>query len=256
MSKVFLYLDILGFSQLVDSKSDKIEKIFSAINELHVYKDNEFQTIVFSDTILIFNKKDNQSHHFYVTYLIEYTQQLFYKLASLNVFFRGILSVGDFNYIELNNFNAYYGIVLNRSYQSEKELKGFGLYVHKSLCSEVITFDTISIDENYHYVLLCQSLINLYKQTSGELPVDCDLFSKTDSFCRIDDDLRFLREINYLRKNIEVEKIKEKYEFVFQIYKSYLPKFFVVFEKEGFIPMGLNPNYIGNIDPYSIFEKQ
>lgn len=252
MDKVFLYIDILGFKQLVESKPEIVQKVFTSINELHVHKNTEFQTIVFSDTVLIFNKTSNHSHHFYVTYLIEYTQQLFYKLASLNVFFRSILSVGDFNYIELKNFNAYYGTALNWSYQSEKELKGFGLYIHKNLCNEVITFDKISIDENYHYVFLCKSLTSLYKHTLGQLPVDCDLFTQTDSFCRIDDELRFLRLINYLRKNVEGEKIKAKYEYVFQIYKSYLPKFFAVFEKEGFMPFVLNPDYIGNIDPYSI----
>ena len=99
MDKVFLYIDILGFKQLVESKPEIVQKVFTSINELHVHKNTEFQTIVFSDTVLIFNKTSNHSQHFYVTYHIEYTQQLFYMLASLNVFFRSILSVGDFNYI-------------------------------------------------------------------------------------------------------------------------------------------------------------
>ena len=55
MEKTFLYIDILGFKNLVTSNTDKVESIFKIIDSLHVHKDIAFRTIVFSDTILVFN---------------------------------------------------------------------------------------------------------------------------------------------------------------------------------------------------------
>lgn len=86
MEKAFLYIDILGFKNLVTSNTDKVESIFKIIDSLHVHKDIAFQTIVFSDTILVFNKDNRYPLHFYVTYLIEYAQQLFYRLSMINVY--------------------------------------------------------------------------------------------------------------------------------------------------------------------------
>lgn len=59
MIRNFLYIDILGFSEMVQKQPCKIEKIFQIIDRLSVYKHYAFETIVFSDTILVFNKKDN-----------------------------------------------------------------------------------------------------------------------------------------------------------------------------------------------------
>ena len=59
MEKTFLYIDILGFKNLVTSNTDKVESIFKIIDSLHVHKDIAFQTIVFSDTILVFNKDNS-----------------------------------------------------------------------------------------------------------------------------------------------------------------------------------------------------
>ena len=165
MEKTFLYIDILGFKNLVTSNTDKVESIFKIIDSLHVHKDIAFQTIVFSDTILVFNKDNRYPLHFYVTYLIEYAQQLFYRLSMINVYFKGIITLKPFTYLELKNVNAYYGEALISTYQDEKELKGFGLYIDKSISNDAFIFEKIDFNEKYDYILLCQSLIKLYKKS-------------------------------------------------------------------------------------------
>ena len=90
MKRAFLYIDILGFENLIVTNLPKIKKIFEILDSLKVHKHEHFfslQTVVFSDTVLIFNKDDTEANAvvFYVTYLIEYTQELFYKLAGINV---------------------------------------------------------------------------------------------------------------------------------------------------------------------------
>lgn len=255
MEKAFLYIDVLGFKNLVTCSSNKVKLIFQIIDSLHVHKDIAFQTIVFSDTILIFNKDNKYPLHYYVTYLIEYAQQLFYKLSMINVYFKGIITLKSFTYIEMQNFNAYYGEALISTYQDEKELNGFGVYIDKFISNNAFLFDKIEINEKYNYILLCQSLIKLYKETKGKLPTSKIILTKTDDYYRIDEDLRFLREIDYYRKHIKDDHLRKKYNYVYNIYKSFLPNFFDTFEKEGFLPFIINPNYIGNINPFDILAE-
>ncbi|PWL58125.1 MAG: hypothetical protein DBY35_13785 [Bacteroidales bacterium] len=164
-------------------------------------------------------------------------------------------SAKSFTYIEMQNLNAYYGEALISTYQDEKELKGFGIYIDKSISNESFIFDKIGFNEKYDYILLCQSLIKLYKETKGALPINKNLLKKTDDYFRIDEDLRFLREINYYRKHIKDDVVRDKYNYVYNIYKSLLPDFFDIFEKEGFLPFSINPNYVGRINPFNILAE-
>ena len=256
MDKTFLYIDILGFEELVRSNSLKVNKIFKIIDGINVHKDIVFQTVVFSDTILIFNKNNDYENHYYVTYLIEYSQQLFYRLSLINVYFKGIITLGEFNFSRLNNIDTYYGLALIETYADESKLEGFGLYINKNLSNEVVVFNKIKFNEKYDFILLCQSYINLYEDTKGNLPVDIKIFNDTDTYYRIDEDLRFLREIEYLKNNFPCEKVKAKYQKVYDIYKSVTPTYFEQFETLGFFPFTLNPEYTGSMNPYEILAEK
>lgn len=62
MEKAFLYIDILGFTNLVTCGSRKVESIFRIIDSLHVHKDIAFQTIVFQ-TLYSFSIKIVNTHY-------------------------------------------------------------------------------------------------------------------------------------------------------------------------------------------------
>ena len=73
-NKYLLYIDILGFSDMVKNDYGKITKLFDYINNLNVHRHGAFQTIVFSDTILIFNKENPISiddHEYFVMFSID-----------------------------------------------------------------------------------------------------------------------------------------------------------------------------------------
>ena len=261
MKRAFLYIDILGFESLARTNEPKVEKIFKILDELQSHKHKHFfdlQTIVFSDTILIFNSSDTKEDqvHIYVTYLIEYAQELFYSLARINVYFRGVLTFGDFHFKNLKNIQSYYGTALIDAYSQEKDLEGFGLFVDKNITNEIIVFDKISYSDKYDYILLCQYINNLYSRTKGKLPVDIELLTETDEFYRIDEDLRFFREIEYLMKNHPSDKVKAKYQKVYELYKSKLPLFFEKFEEEGFLPFLICDEYFGNYNPFELVSEQ
>ena len=85
MERDFLYIDILGFSNMVKEHSPKIPQVFDILNVLSVHDHYAFRAIVFSDTIIVYNENDEMPSHYYVTYLIEFAQQLFYKLLSIAI---------------------------------------------------------------------------------------------------------------------------------------------------------------------------
>jgi hypothetical protein len=255
MKRTFLYIDILGFENLVRTNPSKVDRIFEIFDSLKVYKHFALQTVVFSDTILVFNKDESHTTDYYCTYLVEYAQELFYRLSSINVYFKGILTFGEFNFSQLNNIQAYYGLALIDTYNDEKKLEGFGLFVDKNLTKEIIIFDKIPFTEKYEFVFLCQSLKNLYSKTRGILPIDIELLNETDTFYRIDEDLRFFREIEYLKNNHPCEKVRKKYQTVYDTYKSDLPLFFKVFEVEGFLPFTINSEYTGHINPFDLLSE-
>lgn len=256
MNRVFLYVDILGFEILVKTNPAKVDQIFKVFDSLKVHKHYALQTVVFSDTILVFNKDDSRSTDYYCTYSIEYAQELFYRLSLINVYFKAILTYGEFNYSELNNIQAYYGLALIDTFNDEKGLEGFGLYVDKSLSNEIIIFDKVEFNEKYVFVFLCQSLYNLYLATDGKLPIDVSILFETDTFHRIDEDLRFLREIEFIKNNYPSDRVKMKYQKVYDIYKTALPLFFQTFETDGFLPFSLNVDYVGGIDPFNILAEK
>jgi len=256
MNRIFLYIDILGFENLVINHSQKVEIIFSIIDRLNVHKHFALQTIVFSDTILIFNKNDDYAGHYYVTYLIEYAQQLFYNLSLSNIYFKGIITFGEFNFTRLDNIDAYYGLALVDAHNDEKKLDGFGLFINKNLNDDVTTFDKIDFDEKYDFVLLCQSTINLYRDTNGVLPIeDVNMLSETDTYFRIDEDLRFFREIKYLKDNHSDKKVREKHKKIYNLYKTTLPIFFQKFEEQGFLPFTIHSDYMGKLNPFTILAE-
>jgi hypothetical protein len=255
MNRSFLYIDILGFENLVRTNPAKVDQVFEIFDTLKVHKHFALQTVVFSDTILVFNKDATLSTDYYCTYLVEYAQALFYRLSDINVYFKGILTFGEFKFSKMTNIQSYYGLALIDAYRDEKTLEGFGLYVDKKLSNEIVAFDKVHFTEKYDFILLCQSLKNLYSTTKGVLPIEIDLLSETDTYYRIDEDLRFFREIDYIKQNHPVERVRLKCQKVYDTYKPDLPLFFKTFEKDGFLPFAINPDYTGSINPFDLLAE-
>lgn len=254
--KAFLYIDILGFSNLIKNKPDKIDKIFKIIDTLKVHEHYAFKTIVFSDTILVFNKDINQDDTYNITYLCEFVQDLFYRTSIENVYFRAIITKGEFKYQKLSNIESYYGKALVECYHTESKIKATGLFIDKNFASNVITFPKIKFNDNFIYVFPNQALDNLNILSGGELPIDYRHFDETDKLWRIDEDLSFLREINYLKENHPKPDVKLKFEETYNLYCKKFPELIDTLKQSAFMPNALNQDYTGNVNPYEIKAKQ
>ena len=121
--RFLLYIDILNFSNLVLRKG-QVEALYYIINRLHVHRHDVFNTIIFSDTILVYNKlhpRSLEEVHYIVMYLCEFAQDLFYRLIGRDIHFRDYITCGDFaHYHTANIKDVFYGDGPGRCLQGRK----------------------------------------------------------------------------------------------------------------------------------------
>lgn len=156
--RLFLYIDILGFKELIESGGDVFD-LFQTIDELNVHNDNDFHCIVFSDTILVYGddrwlSAPSQA----VMWLVEFAQDLFYRLIVKDIHFRAYITIGDFHHYKLNNIEAYYGQALVDCYTKEKDIQCVGVFIDNSLVKYSDIFHTNKFDDNCHFVHVMQHL--------------------------------------------------------------------------------------------------
>lgn len=156
--RFFLYIDILGFKDLIRNNYD-IMSIYKDIDELNVHTDTDFQTIVFSDTIIVYghevwNSNPNQA----IMWLTEFSQDLFYRLISKDIQIRAYITFGDINHHKLKNLEAYYGEALVKCYERERNIKCTGIFLDASLSRYSDIFHLTQYDDMSYYVHVMQNL--------------------------------------------------------------------------------------------------
>ena len=156
--KLFLYVDVLGFKELVRSGYDMMS-IFEELDKLNVHSDADFNAIVFSDTIIVhaselWNAAPNQG----VMWLTEFAQDLFYRLISKDIHIRAYITYGDFHHHKLENFEAYYGEALITCYEREKGIKSTGVFIDVRLVPYCTIFRVTQFDDQSYYVHVMQHL--------------------------------------------------------------------------------------------------
>lgn len=59
--RILLYIDILGFSDMTRKDPRKVARVYAILNRLNSHQHDSFKTIVFSDTVLVYNVKPADS---------------------------------------------------------------------------------------------------------------------------------------------------------------------------------------------------
>ncbi len=163
-NKYILYIDILGFSQMVKKNSSIVDDLYNVIASLNVHSHHSFKTIIFSDTILVYNMDESKSDHdrrYLVMYLCEFVQDLQYRLVGRNIFFRAIIKYGEFIHYEINQVPCFYGRALIDTYTMEKEIQCTGLFINNDCNKYNNIFKTAKFNENLSFVYLTQGLEQL-----------------------------------------------------------------------------------------------
>ncbi len=176
-TKYILYIDILGFSDLVKRDSLQVEKIYGVLDSLNVHRHDVFRTIVFSDTVLVYNRIDPESndakaHEYIVWYSIEFAEDLHHRLTGQGLYFRAVLVSGEFQHYALKNIDCFFGEALIDAYVREKTIPSIGLFIDTACNQYNRYFRTEPFGNDLHFVYLNRSVESLQQETNGELPVD------------------------------------------------------------------------------------
>jgi hypothetical protein len=234
--KFLLYIDILGFSDLVQKNPEKVREIYNIVNKLNVHKHDAFQTIIFSDTILVYNKVEAESiqDKKYITmYMIEFVQDLIFKGLSIDLNFRAVLTFGEFEHYNLENAECYYGKSLISAYLKEKEINGIGLFMDSDLevYNDIYKFCTYNSEMNF--IFLFQTLLRI-KTYGLEFPIPNELIEPTYEFCWLEDEITLLRKYYKNSNSHESPKVRAKYLQTYLYYRNLLPSIFQQLEMNDF----------------------
>lgn len=226
--RFFLYIDILGFSDLVKDQSGKtINDLYEVIASLNANKHDAFKVVVFSDTVVVYNVNGGdtpQDAKYLIMFMCEFIKDLMHRLTGRNIFYRAVITYGDFTHYELNGVPCFFGNALIDAYNSEKEIKAVGLFIHKSISKFCHIFKFREFNENFNFVYVTQSLDELELYGSDRFPVPKCLIEDTDAKWLIFPELKHVSNM-YLGSlnNSYPDSVKAKYKASWQMYCKQYP---------------------------------
>ena len=245
-AKYLLYIDILGFAAIAGSDSERVMRLYSIIDSLNVHRHDGFRTIVFSDTILVYNDftpRDEHEHEYAVMFQCEFAQDLLVRLVGQDVYFRALLDYGEFSHDRLTNIESFFGPALVRSYQREKQLQAVGLFATAACVARNRVFPTERFQEDLYFVFLNQSLERLQVNTGGQLPSDPIYVGNTDDYYRILWDLSFLASVHRHMREHPEQRVRAKHLATYDLYRRRYPHLLAAFESAGFQPECICPTH-------------
>lgn len=226
-AKYFLYIDILGFTDMVKADPRRIEDLYEVIATLNVHKHGSFKAIIFSDTVLVYNLDDPEKddhRRYIVMFLCEFAQDLQHRLVGRDIYFRAIIVYGGFTYYELNGVPCFYGDALIETYSKEKDIKCTGLFITDQCNQYNDIFQTSKFRDDLNFVFLTQNLHQLEYLYGGNYPMDDWLLRETDLCWYIASEVFMLQAIyRNMIGNLPPE-VKRKYETTWEFFKRHYPQ--------------------------------
>lgn len=200
-TRFLLYIDILGFSEMTKNDPRSVARTYAILNKLNVHRDKSFKTIVFSDTVLVYNPVEagnEDERKFYVWYLTEAAEDLYSRLVGQDIWFRAVLIAGEFNHYQLGNMDCFYGMALINAYQSEKQLPMMGLALHSSCLPYNRFFRVAPFTDDFSFVYLSRPLEHLHTRSGDTYPFQDSIVS--DFAPTLPEGVRYLADIHKLMR--------------------------------------------------------
>ncbi len=159
-SRILLYIDILGFSELVAQNPNRIDDLYEVIASLNVHHHDAFRCVVFSDTVLVYNTSGGDTPRdieYLVMFECEFAKDLLHRLAGRNIYFRAVITRGQFRHYQLNEVPCFYGRALVDAYKAEKRIKAIGLFIANELLPYCDIFHYIKFNKAFSFVYMTQA---------------------------------------------------------------------------------------------------
>jgi hypothetical protein len=240
--RFLLYIDILGFTDMVRKEPRKVARIYSILDSLNVHTHNSFKTIVFSDTVLVYNidpASNDADREYLVWYLTEFAEDLHHRLTGQDIYFRAALVAGDFSHYDLKNIECFYGTALISAYLAEKDIPSLGLFMDQECAKYNRYFRLASFNADYSFVYLNRSLEQLNTHAGGRFPVEDYQMHMGDIAPYVTWQIRFLRDIYNQMRNHPVPHVRTKFLAAWDFYKQRYPEMMGVLEENDFSALSL-----------------
>lgn len=239
--KYFLYIDILGFSSLV--MQGRVRDLYERLDSLNAHAHTSFSVIVFSDTIVVYNKDDldwdEGDKTALVSRLCEFAADLFYRLISQDIHFRAYICCDEFVHSKMRHIEAFYGRALVQSYNREGEIQCTGLFIDNALVPYVGEFESDKYDEHSHYVQMIGYLQQV-RFEEGSYPVDWDLVGPIGLDVFLSYEIRYLKNIHTHMCDMDLPpRVRVKYLSAWQMVQKRYRVILDVLERRSFDPRAI-----------------
>jgi hypothetical protein len=165
-NRLFAYIDILGFKELVKTKSNMFAILKKFINNYPLQMNCiDFETIYFSDTIIFYDKTPgfSQQLFFDMTYI---AQVFVIEMLRNKIPVRGVITYGELNIDieEKSKIKMFWGQGMIDAYEAESTESIIGLFILPEALSEFKSIAWLEdcYPEIYHVKYDDRVLINLF----------------------------------------------------------------------------------------------
>ncbi len=224
--RYLLYIDILGFSDLVAKDTGKIDDLYEVLASLHAHNHDAFKCIIFSDTMLVYNLTFSgglREPEYYLMFMCEFARDLLHRLTKRGIFFRAVITQGDFQHYELNSIPCFFGASLIHAYKSEKKIKAIGLFLESSLREYCDIFPKRRFDAEFDFVYITQALDDLEQESGGVFPLDAWYIEDTDLIWMVTPELLHLVDLYTHASSTLPESVKRKYRTSIKFFERRYP---------------------------------
>ncbi|MEJ5908144.1 hypothetical protein V7V80_26020 [Pseudomonas kermanshahensis] len=234
--RLLLYIDILGFTEMVRKDPRKVARVYSILDSLNVHRHNSFKTIVFSDTVLVYNAKspaNDENRRYLVWYLTEFAEDLHHRLIGQDIYFRAALVAGDFFHYELNHVECFFGSALITAYLAEKDIPSLGLFMDKESAKYNQFFRLDQFNSDFSFVYLNRQLEMLNKHAFGQFPNVFDI-PVGDIAPDVYGQIKFLQHIHDQMRSHPSPQVRIKFLAAWDFHKKRYPQMLRVLEDNEF----------------------
>lgn len=236
IDRFLLYIDILGFTEMVRKDPRKVARVYSILDSLNVHRHNSFKTIVFSDTVLVYNAKspaNDEDRRYLVWYLTEFAEDLHHRLIGQDIYFRAALVAGDFFHYELNHVECFFGSALITAYLAEKDIPSLGLFMDNQCAKYNRFFRLDQFNPDFSFVYLNRQLEMLNKHAFGQFPTVFDL-PVGDIAPDVYGQIKFLQHIHDQMRLHPSPLVRVKFLAAWDFHKKRYPQMLRVLEDNEF----------------------
>ncbi|MBY8957134.1 hypothetical protein J1G18_07535 [Pseudomonas sp. MIS38] len=243
MSRFLLYIDILGFSEMTRAEPRKVARVYSILDTLNAHHQTNFSTIVFSDTILVYNTADADTDHARedcVWLLTEFAEDLHHRLTGQDIYFRAVLVEGDFTHYKLDNVECFFGGALIDAHNAEKGIPSLGLFMSTECVKYNRFFRTAPFSDEFEFVYLNRSLETLNKLSTGRYPFDLEL-PGDDYAPYVPWQVRFLKDVYVQMRSHKSPLVRVKFLTAWDFYYKRYPEMLQALIEHNFDLSALGP---------------